>query len=108
MLIFKGLSLVPGSRDRMFKKAQDIVDEEVIKRLEDYTPVAMPGFRNRGKMSRSHSAQSPGIVINTEPKARREYYTNKGFSGGRRGAFWLDRMKADQKKDIIKSVMENL
>ena len=45
-------------------------------------------------------------VNNGEVNLVREYYTNKGFSGPNRGKYWLERMKADHKKDILKGLME--
>lgn len=107
MIEFKGLSLAPDFTSRSEKnirQAQNYIDNEVVHRLEDYTPIAMERFKNRGKMSKAHKVQTPGVIINTEPKARREYYINKGFSGKLRGKFWLERMKADHKEDILKGV----
>jgi len=89
-----------------FKTAQSYVDTQTIKYLENYTPIAQSRFRNAGKMSKSHKTSSPGIIINTEPKARHEYYTNKGFSGANRGKLWLERMKADHKEDILKGLLK--
>lgn len=107
MLYFNGLTLAPDftvKSERNLAQAQNTVDKEVVKRLEEYTPIAMKKFPNRGKMSKSHKVESPGVVINTEPKARREYYINNGGSGGKRGKFWLERMKADHKDDILKGL----
>lgn len=107
MIEFKGLQYAPDftvKSEKNFAQAQSYIDNEVVKRLEDYTPIAMPRFPNRGKMSRSHKIQTPGVIINTEPTARKEYYINKGFSGKLRGKFWLERMKADHKEDILRGV----
>lgn len=120
MLRFKGVQLSSDltlRTDRDFAKAQSAIDSEVIRRLEDYTPVSMDKgynkrlkrvipFVNKGKMSKSHTAERPGVIINTEPKAKREYYNNKGFSGRNRGRYWLDRMKADHKDDILRKAEE--
>lgn len=110
MIEFKGLSLAPdftARSEKNIRQAQNYIDNEVVRRLEDYTPIAMERFKNRGKMSKAHKVQTPGVIINTEPKARREYYINKGYSskdGHNRGKFWLERMKADHKEDILKGV----
>lgn len=118
MLQFKGLQFAANFNNisnKKFKEAQECIDNETINKLEYYTPVSMDKgynkrlkrvipFVNKGKMSRSHKAETPGTIINTEPKARREYYTNKGFSG--QGKFWLERMKADHKNDILKKAKE--
>ncbi len=109
MLDFKGLDMSPDftvKSEKNFSQAQKHVDTEVVRLLEDYTPIAMKRFKNRGKMSKAHKIEKPGVVINTEPTARKEYYTNKGFSGKNRGKFWLERMKADHKEDILKGIKE--
>ena len=110
MIEFKGLEFAPdftAKSQKQLDNAQDYIDSEVIKRLEDYTPIADHKYPNWGKMSRSHKVETRGVIINTEPKARREYYINKGFSskdGHNRGKFWLERMKADHKDDILRGV----
>lgn len=109
MMKFAGFSLAPDFKmksDKMFSKAQNAIDNKCIEIMEDYTPVAMDKYRNHGKMSRSHKQERPGIIINTEPKARREYYTNKGFSGGKRGKFWFERMKLDRRGEILNAAKE--
>lgn len=109
MMKFAGFSLAPDFKtksDKMFNKAQNAIDKKCIEVLEDYTPVAMDKYRNHGKMSRSHRQERPGVIINPEPKARREYYTNKGFSGGKRGKFWLERMKLDRRGEILNAAKE--
>lgn len=107
MIEFKELQFAPDftvKSEKNFAQAQKYIDNEVVKRLEDYTPVAKEKYKNHGKMSKSHKVQTPGVIINTEPKARHEYYVNKGFSGKLRGKFWLERMKSDHKDDILKGV----
>ncbi len=119
MIEFKGLSLAPdltARSEKNIRQAQNYIDNEVVRRLEDYTPISKKGgvtsyshgkwvrFKRRGAMSKAHKVQTPGVIINTEPTARKEYYVNKGFSGKLRGKFWLERMKADHKEDILKGV----
>lgn len=107
MINFKGLVFSKNFESKTkknFAQAQDYVDNEVLKYLPDYTPIAHKRFKNRGKMSKAHKVDKPGLIINTEPKARREYYSNKGFSGPNRGKYWLERMKADHKDDILKGL----
>lgn len=120
MIGFQGISLDLTRRQKQLSRAQDAIDKKVIELLEDYTPVAMKGgftkasprkwvyFRNKGKMSKAHRQEKPGVIINPEPKARREYYTNKGFSGPNRGKLWLDRMKADKIGEVHKAAAEEL
>ena len=107
MINFKGLVFsndFESKTKKNFAQAQDYVDNEVLKYLPDYTPISHKRFKNRGKMSKAHKVDKPGLIINTEPKARREYYSNKGFSGPNRGKYWLERMKADHKDDILKGL----
>lgn len=105
MMIFKGLVL-HAKYDAMFDKAQNALDKKCIELMEPYTPVAMDKYPNHGKMSRSHKQEKSGIIINTEPKARREYYTNKGGSGLNRGKLWFERMKLDHRKDLLDAAKE--
>lgn len=107
MISFKGLFFTPDFDSRAQKnisQAQEYIDNQCLKYLPDYTPIAQKRFKNHGKMSRSHIVKQPGLIINTEPKARREYYINKGHSGHNRGKYWLERMKADHKDDILKGL----
>lgn len=118
MLNFKGLVFAPdfGSKAKKnFAEAQDYIDGQCLKYLPDYTPISMDKgynrrlkkvipFTGKGKMSKAHKVPQPGLIINTEPKARHEYYTNKGYSGPNRGKYWFERMKADHKDDILKGL----
>ena len=109
MLNFKGLTFaadLTAKSEKQFDRMQNMIDQKCIESLEDYTPVAKPKYPNHGKMSRSHKQERPGIIINTEPKARREYYTNKGGSGLNRGKLWLERMKLDRRGDILQAAKE--
>lgn len=119
MLEFKGISFVPGFDkicESRFSRMQDYVDDECIKKMRDYVPVADSKYENAGKMRDSFKVESPGIVINTEPKARREYYTNEGHGidginsvkgrKGLRGKYFFERMKADHLEEIEKGAKE--
>ena len=109
VLNFKGMTFaadLPAESEKQFDRMQNVIDQKCIEAREDYTPVAKPKYLNHGKMSRSHKQERPGIIINTEPKARREYYTNKGGSGGKRGKLWLERMKLDRRSDILNAAKE--
>lgn len=109
MIEFKGIEFPPdfaGNVEKAFATRQNALDAKVITLLEDYVPIAQPRFRNRGKMSKSHKQERPGVIINTESRARREYYINKGHSGGLRGKRWLDRMKADHLEELMKTAKE--
>lgn len=110
MITFKGIQMSPdfsARSQKAIRHAQDALDKKCIELLEDYTPIAMKRFKNRGKMSKAHKQEKPGVIINTEPKARREYYINKGGSGGNRGNQWMERMKADHMPELKKIAKEN-
>ena len=121
MMQFKGIEFpadFQGNVKKAFATRQNALDAKCIALMEDYTPVSRQGgytkasphkwvrFENRGKMSKSHRQESPGVIINTEPKARREYYTNKGGSGGKRGKYWFRRCVADHKEELRKTAKE--
>ncbi len=106
MINFKGIEFPPdfeGNVQNAFATRQNALDAKVIALMEDYVPIASKRFKNRGKMSKSHRQERPGVIINTEPRARREYYINKGHSGGLRGKQWLNRMKADHKEELLQT-----
>lgn len=107
MIDFNGIafsSVFTEHVEKMISGAQGMIDRKCIEYLEYYTPIAQEKYQNHGKMSRSHKVEKAGVIINTEPKARKEYYTNKGFSAPQRGKLWLERMKADHKNDILRAV----
>lgn len=109
MISFKGIVFPPdfeGNVQKAFATRQNALDAKCIELMESYVPIARPRYRNRGKMSKSHKQQKPGVIINTEPRARREYYINKGHSGGLRGKRWLDRMKADHMEELKRTAKE--
>lgn len=109
MIAFKGIQFPPDFDENVqkaFSTRQNTLDAKVIELMEDYVPIAQPRFKNRGKMSKSHRQERPGVIINTEPRARREYYINKGHSDGLRGKMWFERMKADHKDEILRGVKE--
>ena len=75
MIQFKGLSFNPVFAEKRLDNAQNALDAKCIELMTDYTPVAMKRFKNRGKMSKAHTLESPGVIIKTDPKARREFYS---------------------------------
>lgn len=110
MMTFKGITMAPdftARSQKAIRNAQDALDQKCIALMEDYTPIAMERFKNHGKMSKAHKQEKPGVIINTEPTARLEYYVNKGFSGGKRGKYWFERMKADHGHELLKTAKEH-
>ena len=108
MIQFVGMVFNRMRADKGLRRAQDKIDSACIEQMKPYTPVARPIYRNAGKMRDSHKTERPGVIINTEPRARREYYINKGGSGGLRGKLWFERMKADHKQEILREAQKQL
>lgn len=114
MMQFKGISFGNGFAEdvqRYFSRAQHYVDTEAVRLMEPYTP------KKTGKKVDIGATGAPpgfGVVQYRSSIARRNYYMNKGTgkegtnarkgAKGLRGKFWLERMKADHKDEILKGV----
>lgn len=88
------------------ERVQKVIDSEVMRRVDPYTP------KREGILISSikdHTQIGSGKVGQKTPYARRLYYNKSyNFSGApKRGAFWFERMKADQKTDILKTASDN-
>ena len=83
------------------EKVQKVIDSEVLRRVDPYTPKREGILIKSGPL---HTKLGSGKVIQKTPYARQLYYNRHyNFSGApKRGAFWFERMKADQKTDILK------
>ena len=71
MIKFKGIEFPPdfaGNVQRAFATRQNALDAKAIALMEDYVPIAQPRFRNRGKMSKSHRQEKPGVIITPNRK----------------------------------------
>lgn len=87
-------------------QVQKIIDSEVVRRVDPYTP-KRPGAKG-GTLIKSatlHTALGSGEVRSVTPYARRMYYNPQyNFTDApKRGAYWFERMKADQKEDILRT-----
>lgn len=100
-------------KEQRFSKAQKVVDSEVLRRSDPYVPLRSGILKKSGI---SGTVIGSGEIHYTAPYARRQYYENAGWgteglhaSGGitgKRGRYWFERMKADQKRDILKAAKE--
>lgn len=85
---------------------QRIIDSEVIRRMDPYTP-----FR-KGYLKGSpirHTNFGSGEIVQETPYARRHYYNIGGatFQGApMRGSHWFERMKADHRDSILRTAVE--
>lgn len=83
------------------EKVQKVIDSEVLRRVDPYTPKREGILIKSGPM---HTTIGSGLVVQKTPYARRLYY-GRGMNfhdAPKRGALWFERMKADQKTDILK------
>lgn len=88
---------------------QKVIDSEVLRRCDPYVPFRTGFLKKSGILGTKIGS---GEVIYNAVYANCNYYTNPGkgkqgtASGGLRGRFWFERMKADHLPDIIKTAKE--
>ncbi len=107
MIKFKCLLLNPAAiirRKQQFRKAQEYVDSEVLRRCEPYVPIQTGNLRRSGYEG---TKPGSGIVQYTAGYAKARYYSGHA-KRGLQGKFWLTRMKADHKQQILKGAGKNL
>ena len=89
--------------EKKFKKAQKVVDSEVLRRCDPLIPLDTGMLKKSGINS---TVIGSGIVSYDTPYARRQYYENQGKgnhnASGLRNKLWFERMKADHTADIVK------
>lgn len=90
-------------------KVQKVVDSEVLRRSDKYVPFLTGALKKSGI---SGTKIGSGEVVYNAVYAHKNYYENEGMgkqgtsSGGLRGKFWFERMKADHLQDILKTAKE--
>ena len=97
-MIIKKTSLIPKNilfSSFGFGILQMTFDNLIIKKCEPYIP------KKTGNLIRS-AVPFNGYVIWSAPYAKKQYYTHKGK--GLRGPFWVERMWADTKKEIMNNL----
>lgn len=116
MMRFTGITFAPDFEKRSesnFENAQKFVDSEVLRLNEPYMPFRTGMMIKSGKLG---TVIGSGVVEYIAPYARDQYYNNKGKgtdglnasqgAKGLRGAFSLERMKADHLDEIEKGAKE--
>lgn len=91
-------------RKKRFAEAQEYVDQECVKQMTPYVPVALPRFRNAGKLRDSAAIPEPGVIEYTSPKSRSDYYSTVNHKhGGNPNAtrLWFETMKHFHAKKIL-------
>ena len=92
-------------RAQMFGLAQSFVDSETIGLMAPYTPL------RTGMLIKSATLGTvigSGRIKQTTPYAARQYYTTATTRSydPRRGAYWFERMKIDQKGYILRGAAQ--
>ena len=77
--------------------AQQFMTNEVARLSDDYVPMRSGDLKNI-KIISQHQ------IKYTQPYARRQWYENKGATGGHRGKEWCNRAMADHREDLVRSV----
>lgn len=78
-------------------EAQIFLTNEIARLSDDYIPFRSEDLKNV-KIINSDN------IHYTVPYAKKQYNTNAGASGGRRGKLWDKRMWSDKGKGVLKSV----
>lgn len=99
------------NKDRILEKrglkpmgpVQQFIDSEVMRRMDPYIPFRLGALK--GAVIRGTRVGS-GLIHQSTPYAKRQYFENKGGSGGLRGKMWFERMKADHKENILHGAAE--
>lgn len=80
---------------------QRVIDSEVIRRVDPYTPLRDGVLKSRPIIQ---TKLGSGEIVQETPYARKLYY-NRSYNfneSPKRGAFWFERMKADHKDDVLR------
>lgn len=91
-------------------KVQKAIDSEVLRRSDPYVPFLSGALKKSGTLGTKIGS---GLVVYNAVYADRQYYRNAGngkqgtASGGLRGKYWFERMKAEHLQDILKTAREN-
>lgn len=82
--------------EEKFKKAQKVVDSEVLRRCSPLIPMDSSDLIRSGTSSTTIGS---GVVSYDTPYAKRQYYENQGQgnhnASGLRNKLWFERMKAN-------------
>ena len=100
-------------RKKRFAAAQDYVDEQCAEKMTPYVPVALPSYKNAGKLRDSAAIQEPGVIVFTAPKARSDYYAIKNHKpphgGNPNGTrLWFETMKHFHARKILSGTIKVL
>lgn len=88
-------------KTRDLKTAQEYVDSEVLRRSAPYMPIRTGTLIKSGQLG---TVIGSGEVSYMAPYADQQYYNTAASRAydAQRGAYWFERMKADQKDEILR------
>lgn len=98
-------------REERFGQAQKYIDSECIKLMTPFVPVALPYYKNAGKLRDSVENPEPGVIVYMAPKARHDYTSTVNHAhGGNPQAqrLWFEVMKAHYATAILKGTAKIL
>lgn len=98
-------------KKKKFAKVQNYIDTVCIEKMTEFVPVALPKYRNAGKLRDSAEIKEPGLIIYTAPFAKSDYYAEKNHerSGNPNATrMWFETMKRRYKNEILEGVKKQL
>lgn len=105
--VFKWNRGALSKRDKQFEKAQNYVDEECLKDMKEFVPVADSKWDNAGVMRDSAEIKKPGEIVYRSYFAEKQYYSAYDHSdSGNPNAtrLWFETMKRKYAENIRRGV----
>lgn len=102
-----------NKRKQRFQVAQDYIDQQALKLMTPYVPVAKPKWHNAGALRDSGKVAEPGLVVYTDRWARSNYYNlqHRNFKHGgnpNATAYWFETMKKKHGDAILRGAAQIL
>lgn len=98
-------------RKKRFAEAQNYIDNTCVEKMTPFVPVALPRFRNAGKLRDSASIPTPGKIVYTSPKSRSDYYSTVNHRHGgnpQASRLWFEVMKKRSAGQILRGTAKVL
>lgn len=87
-------------------RAQQMLDSEVLRQSEPYTPLLSSALIKSGAL---HTVIGSGSVVWKTPYARKQYYMNRGGNNGPlRGSRWFERMWNAHGAGIVRRIADEV
>ena len=98
-------------RKKKFAEVQNYIDSTCLERMTEFVPVALPKYKNAGKLRDSAEIPEPGVIIYTSPFAKSDYYAEKNHKRGgnpKATRMWFETMKRRYKNEILEGAAQKL